>query len=117
MSRYLGMIGVFLLSYAAVSVITPWHRTDVTTAGTARTNASAVVTWEDRQAALDDQLAAAMTRLHCTPPQLWKAAHPRGLPAAMVLKRDRTFTLTTVAWTYPAPSGYWTVALCAKGRH
>jgi hypothetical protein len=105
-------IAVFLLSFAVVSLVTPWHRADVTLA---QPPSSTSVT--DRQAALDDQLAAVMTRLRCTPPQLWKATHARTLPASMVLKRDRTFTLTTVAWTYPAPAGYWTMALCAKGGH
>jgi hypothetical protein len=102
---------VFLLTYAFTSVTIPWHAADH---AYVTSRPAAVTTVTDRQAALDDQLAAEMTRLRCTPPQLWKAAHPRGLPAAMILKRDRTFTLTTVAWTYPAPSGYWTVALCAK---
>lgn len=101
-------VAVFLLAYAFSSVATPWHAANHAYV-TSHPAAAA-----DQQAALDDQLAAIMTRLRCTPPQLWKATHPRALPASVVLKQDRTFTLTTVAWTYPAPSGYWTLALCAK---
>jgi len=65
-----------------------------------------------KQAALDDELAAEMTRYHCTPPDMWRVVHPDtwDLPNGMIIKPDGTFELRTLGWRYPAPG--WTMALC-----
>jgi hypothetical protein len=108
------VVVAFLAAYALAWVASPWHRPDLTRAPAPP--AVHAATAADAQAHLDDQLAAAMTRLRCVPPAAWKAVHPAALPASMILKRDGTFALSTAAWTYPAPRGQWVMALCLKTR-
>jgi hypothetical protein len=67
-----------------------------------------------RQAVMDDELAATMTRLGCVAPALWRVTHPGALPASMILSASGSYTLITTAWTYPVPVHMWTLALCAK---
>jgi len=112
LGQRLATVAVCLLSFAFVSVATPFHAQQPAPAPIVAVHAR---TAADRQARLDDLLAAEMTRLDCTPPALWKGARPGVLPASMILKIDGTFILTTKVWTYPVPAGYWVLALCAKG--
>jgi hypothetical protein len=104
--------GAWFLAYAVLAVTMPMHREQAPEPAAVAT--IVVVGAQAHQAAMDNQLAALMTARHCTPPSLWKATHGSQVPASMLLKRDNTFTLSAVAWTYPAPAGYWTMALCTR---
>jgi hypothetical protein len=111
----IAVAALYLAGFAVLSVIMPLQHGYTPEAPVAAT--VHVVTAADRQAKLDDQLAAEMTALVCTPPAMWQATHKAGqFPASMILKANGTFTLSTVAWTYPAPASTWVLALCEKGK-
>jgi hypothetical protein len=50
----------------------------------------------------------------CSPVASWLRQHPKQFPASMVLKLDGTYQVSVVKWTYPAPAGEWTLALCTR---
>lgn len=50
----------------------------------------------------------------CAPVTVWLRQHPHQFPTEMVLKRDGTYQVSVAAWTYPAPAGQWTLALCSR---
>jgi hypothetical protein len=65
----------------------------------------------DYQAAMQSQIDTISHLRHCVPVALWPKHQ---IPAAMILQKDSTYTVTSTAWTYPGPAGYWTRALCSK---
>jgi hypothetical protein len=110
----IAVAALYLAGFAVLSVIMPLQHGYTPEAPVAAS--VHVVTAADRQAALDDQLAAEMTRLGCTPPAMWQATHRGQYPASMILKPAGTFTLSVEKWTYPVRAGMWTMALCEKGN-
>ena len=103
------VVASFLITLSALSLVLPLRAS-----APVRTFSPTFVP-DTRQHRIDVQLARLMTRLHCTPPSLWRGTHRPGvLPASMILKADGTFTLRVAPWTYPAPRGQWVMALCSS---
>jgi glucan biosynthesis protein len=63
------------------------------------------------EAAMQSQISSISGLRHCVPVAAWPKHH---IPAAMILQKADSYTVTSTVWTYPAPAGYWTRALCSK---
>jgi hypothetical protein len=101
---YLGYITVFVAVSFGASMVA--HPAADTTPAPALTTVNV-----DYQAAMQSQINTISHLRHCVPVAAWPK---HTIPAGMILQKADSYTVTSVVWTYPAPAGYWTRALCSS---
>jgi hypothetical protein len=108
------VIIMFLTSILGAGLVRSVMDGAITKGAVGQYNADAAQINAALEASMQSEIKVYMAFNLCEAPADW---NHKEIPAGMLLQKLNTYTVSVVPWTYPAPSGYWTLGLCQVGPY